>query len=98
VGHQACGSTTAPVDCVTVCGARLCPLPPHFGPAGRGATGRLRSPLRATTYQDLFGLLAVSGLRVGEAIRLDDDHVGSSRGMTGRGPVTCCTTEPPAWR
>lgn len=35
------------------------------------ATGTLRSPLRATTYRTLFGLLAVSGMRVGEALKLD---------------------------
>jgi len=34
------------------------------------ATG-LRSPLRVATYQAMIGLLAVSGMRVGEAIRLD---------------------------
>lgn len=32
---------------------------------------RLRSPLRILTYQTVIGLLAVTGLRVGEAIRLD---------------------------
>ena len=32
---------------------------------------RLRSPLRAATYQTLFGLLAATGMRVGEAIKLD---------------------------
>lgn len=31
----------------------------------------LRSSLRAATYETLFGLLAVTGMRVGEAIRLD---------------------------
>jgi integrase len=31
----------------------------------------LRSPLRAATYSTLFGLLAVTGMRFGEAIRLD---------------------------
>lgn len=31
----------------------------------------IRSPLRAATYQTLIGLLAVSGMRVGEAIALD---------------------------
>lgn len=39
------------------------------------AAGRLRPPLRAATHQTLFGLLAVSGLRVGEAIRLDTTDV-----------------------
>ena len=35
------------------------------------ATALLRYPLLAATYRTLIGLLAVSGLRVGEAIRLD---------------------------
>ncbi len=35
------------------------------------ATAFLRFPLRAATYQTLIGLLAVTGMRVGEAIRLD---------------------------
>jgi integrase/recombinase XerD len=35
------------------------------------AAASLRSPLRAATYQTLIGLLAVTGMRVGEAIRLD---------------------------
>ncbi|MGH3516128.1 MAG: tyrosine-type recombinase/integrase [Haloechinothrix sp.] len=34
------------------------------------AAGRLRPPLRAGTYEALFGLLAVSGMRIGEASRL----------------------------
>ena len=39
------------------------------------ATGGLRFPLRAATYETLIGLLAVSGLRVGEALRLDRDDL-----------------------
>jgi integrase/recombinase XerD len=35
------------------------------------ATSSLNSPLRAATYQTLIGLLAATGMRVGEAIRLD---------------------------
>jgi integrase len=35
------------------------------------ATGRLRGQLRRATYRTLLGLLAVTGMRVGEAIRLD---------------------------
>jgi integrase len=35
------------------------------------AAGSLRSPLRAAAYQALIGLLAVTGMRVGEAIGLD---------------------------
>ncbi len=43
--------------------------------------GRLSPPLRAATYRTLFGLLAVSGLRVGEAIHLDRDDVDLERGL-----------------
>ena len=35
------------------------------------AAASLRFPLRVATYQTLIGLLAVTGIRVGEAIRLD---------------------------
>ncbi len=35
------------------------------------ATAVLRQPFRQTTYRTLIGLLAVTGIRVGEAIRLD---------------------------
>ena len=35
------------------------------------ATDRLRGELRQATYRTLIGLLAVTGMRVGEAIRLD---------------------------
>ena len=37
---------------------------------------QLRPPLRGLTYQTLFGLLAVSGMRVGEAIGLHHGDVG----------------------
>ena len=36
------------------------------------AAGALRPPLRGATYQSLIGLLAISGIRIGEAIALDD--------------------------
>lgn len=39
------------------------------------AAGTLRHPLMAATHQTLFGLLAVTGLRVGEALRLDRHDV-----------------------
>lgn len=43
------------------------------------AAARLHSPtgrgLRGPTYATLFGLLAVTGLRIGEALRLDDGDV-----------------------
>lgn len=35
------------------------------------AAGALRPPLRAATFQTLIGLLACTGLRIGEALRLD---------------------------
>ena len=37
------------------------------------AAGSLRPPLRGATYRALIGALAVTGMRVGEAIALDDD-------------------------
>ena len=39
------------------------------------ATCGLRPPLRAATFQTLIGLLACTGLRIGEAIRLDRDDI-----------------------
>ncbi|MDT8442484.1 MAG: tyrosine-type recombinase/integrase [Desulfuromonadales bacterium] len=43
----------------------------HEVSALMAAAGRIQSPLRAHTYRTLIGLLAASGLRVGEAIALD---------------------------
>jgi integrase len=45
------------------------------------AAGRLRSPLRALTMATLIALLAVTGLRVGEIIRLDTADVDGERGL-----------------
>jgi integrase/recombinase XerD len=45
------------------------------------AAASLRSPLRAATYQTLIGLLAVTGMRVGEAIRLDRADFDPSVGV-----------------
>ncbi len=39
------------------------------------ATGTLRSPLRRATFSTLLGLLWVTGMRIGEALRLDRDDV-----------------------
>jgi integrase/recombinase XerD len=39
------------------------------------AAGALRPPLRAATHASVIGLLAVTGLRIGEACRLDHDDV-----------------------
>ena len=49
---------------------------PHLYPPSEiaallAAAGALRPPLRALTWRTLIGLLAVTGLRVGEACRLD---------------------------
>ena len=43
--------------------------------------GRMRYPRDARTYTTLFGLLAVTGLRVGEALRLDVDDVDLETGV-----------------
>ena len=45
------------------------------------ATATLRPPLRALTYRTLLGLLAVSGLRVGEALKLDRGDVDLADGV-----------------
>jgi len=39
------------------------------------------SPLRAATYATLIGLLAVSGMRIGEAIKLDRGDVDWAQGV-----------------
>jgi len=41
----------------------------------------LRGRLRQATYRTLIGLLAVTGMRVGEAIRLDRDDVDLAHGV-----------------
>jgi integrase len=45
------------------------------------AASALRPPLRAATYETLVGLLAVTGMRVGEAIRLDRDDLDWNHGL-----------------
>ena len=45
------------------------------------ATDTLRYPLQRATYRTLIGLLAVTGLRVGEAIGLDDTDVDVEHGV-----------------
>lgn len=42
---------------------------------------QLRPPLRAATYHALFGLLATSGMRVGEAVALDRDDIDLDTGV-----------------
>jgi len=39
------------------------------------------SPLRVATYQTLIALLAASGLRIGEAIKLDDSDIDWDQGV-----------------
>lgn len=60
--------------------ARPCRATPYLYSAAEiaallGAARRLRHPLRAATYATLVGLLAVTGMRVGEAIRLDRSDI-----------------------
>jgi len=45
------------------------------------ATGSLRFPLRQATYRTVIGLLSVTGMRVGEAIRLDNGDVDLKHGV-----------------
>jgi integrase/recombinase XerD len=46
------------------------------------AAGALRPPLRAATFRTLIGLLACTGLRIGEALRLDRrEDVDTTRGL-----------------
>lgn len=45
------------------------------------AAGALRPPLQAATYRTLIGLLVVTGLRIGEAIRLDRDDLDWRNGL-----------------
>jgi integrase len=45
------------------------------------AAETLRSPLRVLTYRTLIGLLAVTGMRIGEAIRLDRHDLDLEAGM-----------------
>jgi integrase len=46
-----------------------------------GGARALRPPLRAATFETLFGLLAVSGMRVSEAAGLDRDDVDLGSGV-----------------
>ena len=44
-----------------------------------GAAATLQPQLRAATYQTLISLLAISGIRIGEAIGLDDEDFDTGR-------------------
>jgi len=43
--------------------------------------GQLKTPLRQETFKTLIGLMAVTGLRGGEAIALDDEDFDPGRGL-----------------
>jgi len=45
------------------------------------AARRARWPLSAATYETLIGLVAVTGMRIGEAIRLDRDDLSLNDGL-----------------
>jgi integrase len=64
------------------------PYAPEEIVALMGAADRLALPLQAATYRTLIGLLAVSGMRVGETIGLDrgdiDDRDGLVRVINGK--------------
>jgi integrase len=64
---------------------RLRAVPYLYSPADvavlQAAAGRLRGPLRADTYTVLIALLTVTGLRIGEALALDDGDIDTVEGM-----------------
>jgi integrase len=45
------------------------------------AARRLNPPLRAATFEALIGLLAVTGMRIGEAMRVDRDDIDWEQGV-----------------
>lgn len=45
------------------------------------AARELRPPLKAASYEALFGLLAVTGMRLGEAIALEPDDIDLDQGV-----------------
>lgn len=64
---------------------RLRAVPYLYSPADvaalQAAAGRLRGPLRADTYTVLIALLTVTGLRISEALALDDGDIDTVEGM-----------------
>ncbi|MGH3225446.1 MAG: tyrosine-type recombinase/integrase [Streptosporangiaceae bacterium] len=64
---------------------RLRAVPYLYSPADvaalQAAAGRLRGPLRADTYTVLIALLTVTGLRISEALALDDGDIDALEGM-----------------
>ena len=53
-----------------------------------------RDALRPHTVATVIGLLASCGLRAGEAIRLDGDHVDLGRSWTNRIAMTTASASP----
>jgi integrase len=61
------------------------------------AARALRPPLKAATCEALFGLLAVTGIRVGEAVALERDDVdlaADERRLCIRARTICATASP----
>lgn len=60
------------------------PVPYLYSAAGitalMTAAGRLNDPQRRAAYRALIGLLAVTGIRIGEAIALDDEDLDEDSG------------------
>ena len=60
-------------------------VPYLYSPADIAAllaqTGRLKTPLRQQTIRTLIGLMAVTGMRGGEVVALDDDDFDAARGL-----------------
>jgi integrase/recombinase XerD len=59
------------------------------------AAGQLRPPLRAARHATLIGLLAVTGIRPGEALALDRQDVDLRHGTRGTGQKTAARSTPP---
>ena len=73
-----------PSELLSAAGYR--PAPPYLYSeadiaALMAAARQLPSPLRAVTFETLIGLLAVTGIRIGEAMRLDRDDVDCTAGL-----------------
>jgi integrase/recombinase XerD len=75
-------SEVPPTDLLPSCRRRLAPYlySEQEIAAVMAATAGIYFPQRAATYRTLIGLLAVTGMRIGEAIALDCDDVDLTRG------------------